>query len=54
MLTADMLTFAFAAKSDKTWENPNWFDRVEARGRLAEQAGYDWLDGWIWDRRGWQ
>jgi hypothetical protein len=53
MLTADMLTFSFAATSEKAWENPNWFDRVEARGRLAERAGYDWLDGWIWDRWGW-
>jgi len=53
MLTADMLTFSFAAKSEQAWDNPNWFDRVEARGQLAKQAGYDWPDGWIWDRWGW-
>ena len=54
MLTADMLTFSFAAKSEKAWENPNWLGKVEARGKQAQEAGYDWLDGWIWDRWGWQ
>ena len=35
-----MLTFAFAAKSEKAWQNPNWFDKVEARGRLAPAQSF--------------
>ena len=53
MLTADMLTFSIAAKKEKAWDNPDWFEEVEARGRLAQEAGYDWQAGWIWDRWGW-
>ena len=54
MLTADMLTFLPHAKALEAWDNPDWMDRLEARGRKAEAAGYDWLDGWVWDRWGWK
>ena len=54
MLTADMLTFLPHAKALEAWDNPDWMDRLEAGGRKAEAAGYDWLDGWVWDRWGWK
>lgn len=54
MLTAHTLTFLPHARALEAWDNPHWMDRLEAHGRKAEEAGYDWLDGWVWDRWGWQ
>ncbi len=55
----------FAGISDETfrrWFNagkrgePEYVDFVEQVTQAeakAEAAGYDWLDGWVWDRWGW-
>jgi hypothetical protein len=53
MLTADMFEFLCDAQSAKAWENPDWRAASDANQRKAREAGYDWLDGWIWGRWGW-
>lgn len=53
MLTADMLKYLLRAMNEKAWENPDWLESAEARGRQAEEAGYDSWYGWIWERWGW-
>jgi len=53
MLTPDMLRYLLHARDEKAWENPDWLAGAEARGRQAEEAGYDSWYGWIWERWGW-
>ena len=53
MLTAEMLKYLLHARNGNAWENPDWLESAETRGRQAEEAGYDSWYGWIWDRWGW-
>lgn len=53
LLTEDMLKYLLHAWGAKAWESPDWLAGAEARGRQAEEAGYDSWYGWIWDRWGW-
>jgi hypothetical protein len=53
MMSADMLEYLFDAKSGEAWQNPNWREEPDRRRRWAKEAGYDWLDGWIWGWWGW-
>ena len=54
MLTPDMLMFLLDAKRERAWESPDWMEKRRAGGRRAEEAGCDWLDGWIWSRWEWK
>ena len=53
MLSADVLEYLFPAKNGRAWENPNWRDEYDRKGRMAREAGYDSRDGWIWGFWGW-
>ena len=53
LLSSDMLEYLFDAKSSKAWEHPNWREASDLCRTMAKEAGYDWLDGWIWGRWGW-
>ena len=53
VLSDDMLRYLLHARNEKAWDNPNWLGSAEARGRQAEEAGYDSWYGWIWERWGW-
>jgi hypothetical protein len=53
MLTADMLEYLFDARNGQAWANPHWRELPDHRRSKAKEAGYDWLDGWIWGWWGW-
>jgi hypothetical protein len=54
ILTADMLEYLLDAKGGKAWANPDWRSASDAGRIKAEAAGYDRLDGWIWNWWGWE
>ncbi len=53
-LTAEMLEYLLDARGDKAWVNPDWRRASDAGRGKAKAAGYDWLDGWIWNWWGWE
>lgn len=53
MVSTDMLEYLLDAKGAEAWQNPNWREASDRRRRWAQEAGYDWLDGWIWGYWGW-
>ncbi|MEW6756031.1 MAG: DUF4037 domain-containing protein [Candidatus Latescibacterota bacterium] len=53
MLTPEMLEHLQAARAARAWERPHWREELDRNARRAEAAGYDRLDGWVWQRWGW-
>jgi hypothetical protein len=49
ILTAEMLEYLFDARGGRAWVNPDWRSASDAGRIKAKAAGYDWLDGWIWN-----
>jgi hypothetical protein len=48
LLTRQVLEHLHFAKSGEAWSNPDWLAEYRRYAPLAQQAGYDEQDGWVW------
>jgi hypothetical protein len=48
VLTPTMLEYLPEARNGSAWSDPEWLARWRRYARLAQDAGYDPQDGWVW------